>query len=110
MDRSIFTIAVALVSFVTLAAPLVSMSGAWLEQEGRIVRSDISFGRGHGIVIDGAPRTDGHFTNRAEPGERVPLGVSPRFLARRIGASLWRRAGPRRASPTTVPRSRATRA
>jgi hypothetical protein len=45
-DRSIFTIAVALVSFVTIAAPLVSMSGAWLEQEGRIVRGDISFGRG----------------------------------------------------------------
>ncbi len=42
-DRSIFTIAVALVSLVTLAA---SMSGAWLEQEGRIVRGDISFGRG----------------------------------------------------------------
>jgi hypothetical protein len=88
-DRSIVTIAVALVSLVTLAA---SMSGRWLEQEGRIVRGDISFGRGHAIVKDGAPRTDGRFTNRAEPGERVPLGVSLRFLARRIGAS-WRRAG-----------------
>lgn len=42
-DRSIFTIAVALVSFVAIAAPLVSMSGAWLEREGRIVRGDISF-------------------------------------------------------------------
>lgn len=115
-DRSIFTIAVALVSLVTLAA---SMGGAWLEQEGRIVRgdisgdititpgvsaqpwrpqpvqhrrhdsreqprrnhpssrrvsNDISFGRGHAIVKDGAPRTDGRFTNRAAPGERVAAG------------------------------------
>jgi hypothetical protein len=67
-DRSIFTIAVALVSFVTIAAPLVSMSGAWLEQEGRIVRSDISFGRGYGIVIDGAPRTDGRFYQSSRTG------------------------------------------
>jgi hypothetical protein len=27
------------------------------------------------IVTDGAPRTDGHFTNRAAPVERVPPGV-----------------------------------
>jgi N-acyl-phosphatidylethanolamine-hydrolysing phospholipase D len=89
---SIFTIAVALVSSVTLAA---SMSGAWSEQEGRVVRAsnDISFGREHAIVKDGAPRADGRFTNRAEPGERVPLGVRAGFLARRIGASLSRRAG-----------------
>lgn len=85
-------IAVALVSLVTVAA---SMSGARLEQEWRIVRpsNDISFGRGHAIVKDGAPRTDSRCTNRAEPGGRVPLGVWPGFLARRIGASLWRRAG-----------------
>ena len=91
-DRSIFPVAVVLVSVVTLAA---SMSGAWLEQEGRVVRAsnDISFGRGHAIVTDGAPRTDGRFTNRAEPGERVPLHVWAGFLAGRVGASLWRRAG-----------------
>jgi hypothetical protein len=63
-DRSIFTVAVALVSLVTLAA---SMSGAWSEQEGRSVRGDI-FRTGHAIVKDGAPRIGGRFTNRAEPG------------------------------------------
>ena len=76
-DRSIFTVAVVLV--VTLAA---SMSGAWLEQEGRIVRGDI-FTTGHAIVKDGAPRIGGRFTNRAEPGERVPLGAWAGFLGDR---------------------------
>lgn len=41
-DHSIFTIAVALVNLVTLA---VSISGAWLEQERRIVRGVLFFRR-----------------------------------------------------------------
>jgi N-acyl-phosphatidylethanolamine-hydrolysing phospholipase D len=44
-------------------------------------------------VTDGAPRTDGRFTNRAAPVERVPPGVWAGFLARRIWTSVSRRAG-----------------
>jgi N-acyl-phosphatidylethanolamine-hydrolysing phospholipase D len=70
-----------------------SMSGAWLTHEGWIVRGDISFDSGQAIVNDGAPRVDGRFTNRAEPGERAPLGVRGRAAVRRIGAALRPRAG-----------------
>jgi N-acyl-phosphatidylethanolamine-hydrolysing phospholipase D len=89
--RPIFiTLAAALASLVMLAA---SMSGSWFEREGRIVRGEIPSESGQAIVTDGAPRVDGRFTNRAGPGERAPLGVWGRSVARRIGAALRPRAG-----------------
>jgi len=87
---SIVTIAVALLSVLTLAA---SIGGAWAEREERIVRGDMSLVPVQAGVHDGARRSDGRFTNRAGTVPGVPLGLWPEFLVRRIGTSLCRRAG-----------------